>query len=159
MDILENMSQSFSNKKNLVTQKTKDFLEISDCESQMGQLEKEIRASFSSLGEAVYIREKNNENSDYRDQISRITNKYEEIQKLREQIASVKAKRTCPSCGYELAETSLFCPNCGTRVTLETPAAKTVQETRVCANCGNAVSPDAQFCMNCGKRIAEETTE
>ena len=159
MDVLENMSQGFNNKKNLLTQKTKDFLTVTDCQGRIGQLEKEIRAAYSNLGEIVYTREKNRETSDYRQQISRIVDKYEEIKRIQEQIASVKAKRTCPACGYELAEASLFCPNCGTRVASETPTAGAVQETRVCPNCGNAVSPDAQFCMNCGKRIVEETTE
>ena len=52
---------------------------------------------------------------------------------------------TCKNCGEELAEDSVFCPNCGERVT----------RALKCASCGTELRAGARFCDQCGKAVAE----
>lgn len=52
----------------------------------------------------------------------------------------------CDSCGAEIAPSSKFCPNCGTKVSGE----------RFCPACGTKVSASAKFCFSCGARLTGE---
>ena len=52
---------------------------------------------------------------------------------------------TCKNCGEELAADSVFCPNCGDRVT----------HVVMCAFCGMELREGARFCDQCGKSVAE----
>src|SRR5436309_923041 len=75
------------------------------------------------------------------------------------------AKKACPVCGCENAESDFFCQNCGSDVSLEnravTPAApkaaaassprsQPAHQPRLCPKCGQANEAIFILCTNCG---------
>ena len=54
--------------------------------------------------------------------------------------------KTCPYCGNQNSDDSLFCTECG----------KSFPQGAVCPHCGAGISDDDAFCQNCGKKIAED---
>ncbi|MBR7020271.1 MAG: zinc ribbon domain-containing protein [Lachnospiraceae bacterium] len=60
---------------------------------------------------------------------------------------------TCPACGAQTAQGSVFCWNCGTRV-----EHKPVFTGVFCQSCGTQNSDDAVFCSSCGERIMRPLT-
>lgn len=56
--------------------------------------------------------------------------------------------KKCPSCGFEVAENSKFCNNCG---------ASMAPPTIICPNCNNELPATSQFCNNCGASLKKAT--
>ena len=54
----------------------------------------------------------------------------------------------CTSCGFENADGSKFCKNCGKK--LESAVKK-----RFCRFCGNEVAQGTLFCTKCGKSLQD----
>lgn len=48
----------------------------------------------------------------------------------------------CPKCKEEIADNSIYCPNCGDKLNLN--------NTMYCPNCGELTESDKKFCSNCG---------
>ena len=67
----------------------------------------------------------------------------------------------CKSCGAELMEGIIFCPECGERNDVE-EAQKQKEESNVpqkyCPQCGAVNIQDAGFCVNCGFSFTEDMT-
>lgn len=57
--------------------------------------------------------------------------------------------KTCPNCGAQIADDSLFCTECG----------KQIPQDNVCPHCGASVNDGDSFCQNCGKSILESKSE
>lgn len=57
-----------------------------------------------------------------------------------------KDVKTCPNCGAETTDNSIFCMECGMKLDIS-------NDVNFCIHCGTAVVPGARFCMNCGKLI------
>jgi uncharacterized Zn finger protein (UPF0148 family) len=55
----------------------------------------------------------------------------------------------CKECGYDLQDTDVFCPKCGTRV---------IKEKR-CPDCGALLREGMQFCSKCGSRVETPQTK
>lgn len=69
----------------------------------------------------------------------------------------------CVYCGTDLSESSLFCTNCGKRVTQEAQPSGSIDKKSAvnhkiyCRNCGKEVDERAEYCMNCGIRPLAES--
>src|SRR5579883_2031181 len=64
---------------------------------------------------------------------------------------------TCPRCGTENRDGSVFCKECGS--TLSAPqdlgfAPVTMTNANLCPSCGATLAPNAAFCGNCGATLA-----
>ena len=57
-------------------------------------------------------------------------------------------KWTCPSCGSNMAATSLFCTSCGTKR----------PEVMRCTSCGRTLEKDVAFCPHCGASTTGRVT-
>ncbi|TAH71525.1 MAG: hypothetical protein EWM47_04510, partial [Anaerolineaceae bacterium] len=57
----------------------------------------------------------------------------------------------CQNCKAVLEEGAIFCPACGTKKEIITPAKKTV----FCTSCGAQAGAELAFCQECGKPLAE----
>jgi len=63
----------------------------------------------------------------------------------------------CPHCGFENPGDSLFCTECGKRLS---EIRKSVEGTqRKCRNCGNFNELEALFCVACGKEMIRSSKE
>lgn len=56
----------------------------------------------------------------------------------------------CSKCGTPLEPSAKFCPECGTKVSLD---------KLVCSHCGMELKPGSKFCQECGTKVGEETNE
>ena len=53
--------------------------------------------------------------------------------------------KKCCSCGAEVPADALFCPSCGSKISL------------ICPQCGRTIeNHDAMFCPDCGRRLSDE---
>lgn len=57
---------------------------------------------------------------------------------------------TCPRCGFQAPDGSLFCPRCGYGQQRASVPAAPPAVTVTCPKCGAVLSPDANFCPACG---------
>ena len=74
--------------------------------------------------------------------------------RLTELLKAPEPANLCPSCGTELEEDDLFCPECGYRLVPEIPAEpQPIPQRNVCPRCGNQLGPEAKFCGVCGERV------
>ncbi len=70
---------------------------------------------------------------------------------------------TCPSCGAEIDEETIYCASCGSRVKVEeeagveTPEQTTPSSKRItCSSCGAIYEEeDVTFCSECGQKLRE----
>lgn len=155
MDIFDDISKSFNNTKNKLTNKTEDFLAISDYESGQRNLRKEIENKFNELGKTVYKKEKGIEGSSYISFISEINEKKKKIEELDKKIKEIKTRQRCKICGYALTEGTVFCPNCGNKILTEKEEPVNNDTKRFCNQCGISLDKDSIFCPNCGNRIIQ----
>jgi hypothetical protein len=65
-------------------------------------------------------------------------------EKERAEQAARKA-RTCPSCGFENAEGTKFCSECGGKLGMPSAA--------FCTQCGTKNEPGTKFCTECGSKL------
>ena len=54
-----------------------------------------------------------------RNLVDAISEKNEEIARLNKDIQNTKNKRICPNCNANIDANSVYCNNCGTKVTIE----------------------------------------
>lgn len=153
MDIFDDISKSFNNTKNKLTNKTGDFLAISDYESSQRNLRKEIENKFNELGKTVYKKEKEIEGSSYISFISEINEK--KIEELDKKINEIKSRQRCKICGYALTDGTVFCPNCGNKILTEKGEPVNNDTNRFCNQCGISLDKDSIFCPNCGNKIIQ----
>ncbi len=59
----------------------------------------------------------------------------------------------CPNCTAEIPNDSVFCINCGTKVTSENTELSPVNS--ICQYCGVTIQIESNFCTNCGKPLTE----
>ena len=52
--------------------------------------------------------------------------------------------KTCPNCGAQIDDNSLFCTECG----------KQIPQGNVCPHCGASVSDGDAFCQSCGRNVS-----
>lgn len=155
MDAFDNVGKAINNKRNLFTQKAKDYFTVSDYESSVKQIKSEIDALYKTLGERVYLTEKTKDCSTYSTQIAEISFKYDQISKLNSEIDKVKSVNRCPVCGGEIEEGNRFCPNCGSEMlNKENNSSQEGGRKRYCPQCGMALSEGALFCYNCGLKLS-----
>lgn len=58
-------------------------------------------------------------------------------------------RRTCTSCGAELAATSAYCSQCGS------PSASAAPDVSYCGSCGTPNKAGSRFCSGCGESLSE----
>ena len=96
-------------------EKAGQFASVSKLNLRVIEAKSNLRQEFEALGKTVYENYDDGlENkSEIADQVKTIKGIYEEIEKIKSQIAFMKNKILCKSCGNHNDEGSLFCSKCG----------------------------------------------
>lgn len=121
-----------------------DHLEQSKAETTQ-----RITALFAELGRAYYESHAEDRQTEYEAQLAAIRDAYAEITQCETQAGEVAAGKRCPSCGAQLAEGSLFCNICGTKLQ-DLPRNAEKEEQNTCPRCHAVIAPDDVFCTSCG---------
>ncbi len=96
-------------------EKAGQFVDVSKLNIKLAELKSDLKAEFENLGKTVYHSEKNDSDieSEIRSGIAQIDNLNLQIEELKKQIASMKNKILCKSCGSQNEEGSSYCTKCG----------------------------------------------
>lgn len=124
-DFFERVKKGLDKGLNTVSVKSKEVIETTRINSQIGGLKDDIAKIQRELGEAVYemnlqgsldqsrIQEKCDAITGLKQQIQA---KEGELQAVREQAAEELGQTICPNCKNVVPEGTKFCGNCGTKI-------------------------------------------
>lgn len=140
--------------------KSGDMVEITKINMQISSTEDKIKDIYSEIGKVVFIKfelgkEVDPDTLDLCNQAAEIKSN---IEVLRQKIQELKNIKVCPGCGYEINDSTVFCPKCGAKCNVvEETVVKPQQQAvtyRTCPNCGTTTSDTSgEFCPNCGTKL------
>ena len=119
------------------------------------------RDAIRELGRAVYEAEKDISGSQYRVNIEKIAQSFENEKLWQLYGLSIEGKTLCESCGSVITSDSAFCNKCGATVPQwdfsaiigDAPMQETATTTGMYPNCGSPLPDGAVFCEKCGTKI------
>lgn len=119
MSFLNNLGSKVSNVGSQISNKTKDLALGAKLESDLRDANQAVRNAFEELGRKYYEAQAKGEDAPaaVQDLLPDIEQKIQKADDIQKQIDENKAKPRCPKCGTPVEEGSLFCPNCGARLT------------------------------------------
>lgn len=88
----DKVSDVINNTANDISDKAKEFSEVTSLNGQIRSQEKIIENTYREIGKGYYESHKNSPDDDFSDQISKITQASEIADKLREDVANIKKK-------------------------------------------------------------------
>ncbi len=110
-ETISNVAESVKNKSSEIFESTKIKFALSDAESEVSKLMREIgRSVYESYKNGQEPPETINEN------IAAIDAKYKEIEEMRSKLRGYKNVSVCPQCGAEINSESVFCSKCGAKL-------------------------------------------
>lgn len=120
-------------------------------ETRIEEQEAYIDTAYLKIGEKFYAEMHDRAIPDgYMELFEEIAQHMTEIETCEKQIQDMSNILVCPVCGCECEKGSLFCYNCGNKLTSEKESKS--EEVR-CPRCGGDLPPDAVFCPNCGNKV------
>lgn len=157
MDIFDSMKDKFSETSQSIIKKTKDSTETMRVNSQIKEMEKELRNELYHLGIQFYDREHELHAPEYDESFQRITDIQKRISDAHTYLENLNRQTLCPSCGRPVEEGSVFCIYCGSRIVPEEPVTEPepAEDVIICANCGKEIPADSAFCVYCGSPVSK----
>ncbi len=123
MDFINKAIESLSTVGKEVSQKATDVSAIAKATLQMKEKEKQLQNTLKALGTVLYTQKKEVAEELFPELTELIQILDEELTELKEHVAALKGKKTCPGCGKDVTDDAKFCSNCGA----EMPAAKAAE--------------------------------
>lgn len=117
LDDIRASIHEFANASDGMVKRSGDILEIQKIKIQIGNLEGDLKNLYAGIGE-YYIDncDRNALPSEFNNVLIRIDECREAIAQLNARISSIRGVTVCSSCGKEVPDDALFCPNCGSRI-------------------------------------------
>lgn len=121
-DFVENLKKgagkALDNAENITKaafKKTSESVNTLKLKYSLRDIESDINALFSKLGEMLYCEFSDGAefNGEYLEICEKIAGYYEEIAVLKAKIAELSGKCVCPACGGFVDADARFCPSCG----------------------------------------------
>lgn len=157
MDFFKDIKTKIDEKSQQALKMTKDFADVTKLNSQISEIEANIKSQFIDLGKAYFSANKDDAENEYKDIISNINNNLIKIDELKEKIKEIKHETVCPKCGKPIPNNALFCSSCGAKIVIAGKV--TGHSSIVCSGCGNPIENGALFCTSCGRKAEVDTDE
>ena len=152
MAFLDKLGKTLASTSKDMTQKAKDFTEVTRLNMQISQKRDDVLQMFQQIGKRCYEMAQEGNNL-FPEEVERTVAMVAEMEEPINRRRKLKGLKTCPHCGGEIPENTAFCPACGEKMEQlqQTTSAKT--GSTICPNCGMEVSRDSAFCSSCGTKI------
>ena len=132
---------------------------VGQAEQKYHEIHNEIENAYFELGRAYFEKNKDNEESDFSEQITYIKEKIKEETLWRQYYLSLVGKTLCEHCGAIITSDSAFCNKCGGKIEPRDFSAigagpdehEAMQS--LCPTCGSPLVEGAVFCEKCGNRV------
>lgn len=122
-DFFDGLGESFAKTMREIGGRAESFYSEQKLRNRISGEEKQIQKIMEELGKIIYRR--------YRDGVpledmqkrlcEQIDQRMDRISQYKEEIAGVKSKKVCPSCGTAVDAEVSFCPHCGAACTTREP--------------------------------------
>ncbi|MBD5099569.1 MAG: zinc ribbon domain-containing protein [Clostridiales bacterium] len=119
----------------------------------------EISALFLELGKAYYESHADDHETEFETQLAAIRDGYAKIAQCEQEAEEIAAHKRCPSCGAQLAEGSLFCNICGTKLPEVSDGAEQEEQQNLCPRCQAEIQPGDVFCTACGANLRDDISK
>ena len=101
------------------------FVDMSKLRINISELNGEINKRYQELGQFIYEAKKAGtaDEAELADKIAGIDDLYAQFSVVSAQLAAMQNKITCPACGKQMPQDSMFCSHCGMKLEKPQPAA------------------------------------
>ena len=131
MEFFDKLGKKASKTYKEATEKTNKFAKETKLKIAMNDNKSKIEDIYEEIGRKVYEKHVRDADVDISELIqedcSRIDVLADEIEIARKEILSLKDKKQCPNCSYEIDLDYHYCPNCGKKQDEETVQIKEVE--------------------------------
>lgn len=102
------------------------FVDMSKLRINISELNGEINKRYQELGQFIYAAKKagSADEAELQDKIAGIDDLYAQFAVVSAQLAAMQNKVTCPACGTQMPQDSMFCSRCGMKLSKAPEAAK-----------------------------------
>lgn len=154
-DQFSKVTKDFGNKAQEMTKDIKGKLEeqqaIAHLKAQKAEVEKQIRNTYTAIGELYYQQHKDETENEMTSQFQIIAAAEERKAQYEQQLKAIKNENTCPSCGAAITKEALYCPNCGAKI--ERPQSAPQEDTEP------TQAADAEKSENESETVESESVE
>lgn len=114
----EELSRTLSSAAENVGKKTEEFIEVQKIRAQINSAARSVEKSYKDLGEMIYRRYSAGEGVDAEVAVlcEDIAQLQQSIIEKKEELASRKGKKICPTCEAEIDPDAVYCMKCGAKV-------------------------------------------
>lgn len=117
MEFLDKLGQKASMAYKITTDKTGKIARETKLKMKMNELKSEINDVYKEIGQTVYQKHLREEEYDISEQLNEQFTKIDmlsdEIDSCLKECLSLKDKKQCPNCYFEIEKHMNYCPNCG----------------------------------------------
>ncbi len=140
-----------------VKQGTNTFTERVSLNSKIDTAKREIKQTYTDLGEKFYLQnEKNEIPQGYEIYFKKIEDCKKKIEEAKNAIRDLEGTRQCPNCGADVKKENAFCTSCGTKLEEEKKPESSNADMIVCKACAKDIPASSLFCPNCGTKVETE---
>ena len=130
MGILDDVVINAKSAAHTVGKMAGQFVDMSKLRINISELNGEINKRYQELGQFIYEAKKAGtaDEAELADKIAGIDDLYAQFAVVSAQLAAIQNKVTCPACGKQMPQDSMFCSHCGMKLEKVQPAEEPVEE-------------------------------
>ncbi|MDE7063759.1 MAG: zinc ribbon domain-containing protein [Lachnospiraceae bacterium] len=114
MDFFDKLGDTLINAGKDVSKKAKDLSGTAKLNMDIKSKEDFIQKQYTEIGRLYYEAHSKEADAEFAQQMAIVTEAYEAIAKMRDEVLKIKGARVCPNCGSPVPDTAGFCGKCGT---------------------------------------------
>lgn len=155
MALFDELGKKITQTSQGAVQKTKNLADIAKINSMISEEEGKINTLLLQVGKVYYESHSKDPEEQQAANIQAISEAVVKIEQFKDKIKQIKGVSNCPNCGNEVANGSLFCNVCGTKM----PVVKAPVSSLSCKECGSELAIGQKFCTNCGALVESTSSE